>query len=398
MANRFDVFHAKIPQKDKFGFLVVDSTPTRSGVFKYFDYYGKEHRELRHPDEVFSRETLDSMNGIIYTTVENHLGIFTPKDTKDKTYGFTLSDARKDQDHSRVSIKIINESEINAIEGKDGLELSMGYICDVIPENGEFNGERYDAVQKNIRYNHIARVKNDARGGETCRIRLDSKSAICGIEAERIDSDKFSKTYNKEENSMTTTTKIIELPLPEIVIGSFRLDSDSAEFPAEQEGVIKQFRKREESLIKALKENAVRLDEVNAKLETGQAKIDVLEKENKDLKDKNANSIPKERLDSAVNERASFLSHARDFKIEKANDLSNDEIIVEIAKKSKKAPDESKLRLDNMAYTTAVFDMAIGDIENQKKKIESDENLEFYKSGQGDGKVSNFDQAKKRRA
>jgi len=395
MATRFDVFTARIPKKDKCGFLTVDSTPTRSGVFKYFDYGGKEHLELRHPDEVFSRETLDSLNGVPYTVRENHVGLFTPKDSRGKTYGFTLGDARKENDHSRVSIKIIDQSEIDAIEGKDGLELSMGYTCDTEESAGSYDGQPYTAIQKNIRYNHVARVKTDARGGKTCRIRLDSSGAICGVEAERIDSDIFSK-IKKEEEDKSMTTKIIELTA--LKIGEFRLDADSAEFPAEQEGVIKQFQKRETSLVNALTNNQERLDANNKEILTSQGKIDVLEKENKELKAEKENSIPKERLDAEVKQRAKFLSYARDFEIEKYEELSNDDIIVAVAKKSKKAPDESKLRLDNMAYTIAVFDMAVSDIDHHKKIISSDKNLENHSFGFKDAtKVSKFDEAKRKR-
>ncbi len=42
-------------------------------------------------------------------------------------------------------------------------ELSVGYLVDTIEEPGEYNGERYDAIQTNIRVNHLAVVPEAAQ-------------------------------------------------------------------------------------------------------------------------------------------------------------------------------------------------------------------------------------------
>jgi uncharacterized protein len=388
MANRFDVFTVSAPKRDANGFLIVDSTPTRSGVFKYRDSTGNEWGELRHEDDVFSKETLDTLNGIPYTTQENHVMLFTPKDAKKKTFGFTLSGAARVDDHARVPIKILDQTEIDAIENKTGLELSAGYRCDVINETGNYKGERYDKRQKNIRYNHVARVTN-ARGGETCRIRLDSNSAIYGIEADRIDSDKVSEKPNGE--SIMT---IVKRKIPAVKVGDFRLDAEPVEIPAEHEGVIDRLESRQESMVSAIEERDERIDSLTKEATANQAKIDVLDGENKDLKEANKNSIPSDKLDSAVRERAKFLSYAKDYKLDKAEDMANDDILRGIVKASKKVKDEAKL--DDMTYTTAVFDML--DHEHEKKRIASKENLDNHSSGSGaDGEKSEFDKAKERR-
>ena len=131
MVSRFDVFTVNAPKRDANDFLVVDSTPTRAGIFVYHEPDGlgglKQVKELRPPDEVFSRETMDSLNGVPYTTQENHVSLFTPKDASRKTFGFTLQDSERVDEHTRVSIKVLDQKEIDAIEGKNGLELSAGY-------------------------------------------------------------------------------------------------------------------------------------------------------------------------------------------------------------------------------------------------------------------------------
>ncbi len=390
MANRFDVFSVNVPKKDANGFLVVDSTPTRAGVFMYKDSLGNEWGELRHPDDVFSKEALDSLNGIPYTTQENHVSLFTPKDSRNKTFGFTLNNAERVENHARVSIKIIDGGEIEAIEGKKNLELSGGYRCDVINESGKYDGLDYQKRQKNIRNNHVARLKDgNARGGDTCRIRLDSDSAICGIEADRIDSDKVSDNLNGE-----SIMKMIQRKLQKCKIGDFRLDADSIEFPAEHEGVVNQLEKREGTLISAVEERQERIDSLTTESTKSQAQIDILTAENKDLKEANKNSIPSDKLDSAVRERSKYLSYAKDYKLDSADAMTNDDILRGIVKASKKVKDEAKL--DDMTYTTAVFDML--DHEHEKKKIAAKENLDNHKvDAKEDKELSEFDKAKKRK-
>ncbi len=396
MANRFDIFTAKAVKRDNNGFMVVKATPTRAGIFIYheMDETGKinQVRELRHPDEVFSQTTLDSLNSIPYTIQENHVALINPNDARGKTYGFTLTDARKEEDHSAVSIKVLDEAEIEVIETSaersDNLELSNGYTCDVVKEPGEFNGEKFDARQTNIKYNHVARVSN-ARGGGSCRIRLDSKGAICGISAERIDSDDVSEKPNGE-----SIMKMIQLELPKVKVGDFRLDADEVEFPDEHKGVVNQLKKREKSLVKAFEGSEEKFDSLNEELTKNKAQIDVLTVENKDLKEANENSIPAEKLDSAVRQRAKYLNYATVYKLDKAEEMSNDEILTGIVKASKKVQDESKL--EDMTYTKAVFDML--DHEYEQKKIAANHNLDHHRVDSKDGgEMSEFDKAKKKK-
>jgi hypothetical protein len=381
-------FKVDAPKKDSNGFLRVDSTPTRAGVFMYRDSVGNEWGELRHPDDVFSKETMDSLKGIIYTTQENHVELIHPDNTGNKTFGMTMEDVSRVDNHARVPIKIVDGREIKKIEGKKDLELSAGYRCDVVNESGTFDGVKYQKRQKNIRYNHVARVTN-ARGGETCRIRLDSGQAICGVEADRIDSEDVSKKPNGE--SIMT---MIQYELPKVVVGELRLDADEVEFPDEHKGVVGQFKKREKSLISALEEATEKLDKADEMVTEAKAKFDVMEKENKELKEANKLSIPREEIGVHVKERAKYLNYASQYKLDKADDMTNEDIIKNICLAADKVPDKEKL--EDPAYARVVFDML--DHEFEKKKLDSKDNLENHSvKFSADGKVSVFDQAKKKR-
>ncbi len=410
MANRFDVGMVTIaPQKDNNGFLTVDATPTRAGIFIYheMDSTGKinQVRELRHPDEVFRQDTLESLKGIPYTIQKNHVALINPNDAQFKSFGFTRDNARQEGNHSRVSIKITHGGEIDTILGvgkdskgnqrkkMDSLELSNGYTCDVVKESGEYNGEKYDAKQTNILYNHVARVDN-ARGGDTCRIRLDSKCAICGIDAERIDSDDVSKTKDGE-----SIMKMIQLELPKVVVGDLKLDADDVEFPDEHKGVVGQFKKREKSLITALEGVSEKLDSANQDIEGLQGNVATLEKQNEDLKTANGEMIPAADIMSAARKFSKLHAMAGGFKMDMADVEkmeSEHEIMKAINIKTGQVKEEDVKRLDNEDFNAGVFSRI--DVEYEKKKLDSKDNLENHSvTFKPDGEESEFDKAKRNR-
>ena len=53
-------------------------------------------------------------------------------------------------------------------------ELSLGYNLDLDETPGVWQGEHYDAIQRNIRINHLALVR-EARAGDQARLNVDSK-------------------------------------------------------------------------------------------------------------------------------------------------------------------------------------------------------------------------------
>ena len=301
MANRFDVTTTKNWKLDARGRLIVKATPTRSGIFLYRNDQGETVRELRHPDEVFSDQTMESLNGIPYTTQSNHIALMKPNNVREKTYGFTLQNAKRVDNHSQIDIKINDESEIKAVTNGESLELSNGYSCDVIPESGEFEGEKYDARQVNIIYDHVARVEK-ARGGESCRIRLDSDCAISGIEAERLDSGNNQSTG--EPMAEPIKAVLIQRDIPKIESGeNFRLDSFSFKVDESQNGTIDKFMDREEKLI-------TEVSRLNTEMTKQSVKMDSLTTENKKLSDSAEGSISKSRMDQEIANRVNLFSLA----------------------------------------------------------------------------------------
>jgi hypothetical protein len=157
----------------------VPASVARTGVQVYTDAAGREVREYRPPEEVFSPESIASLAGIPVTV--GHPGTVDSTNWQKHARGH-VSDAppgrRPDGAHEWLepSVYVADGPTLGRVESGDLVEVSMGYTADVIAESGTApNGERYDAVQRNIRFNHLALLQDGrARAGRGARLRLDA--------------------------------------------------------------------------------------------------------------------------------------------------------------------------------------------------------------------------------
>lgn len=174
MAQRFDIGELQKPTRMGNGWLRVDGHITRSGIFTYRNPDGTTRREFRPPEEVFKGDSLASF-GLVPVTNDHPPEALTAANTKAYAVGTVGETVRKDDDHVRATMLVTDADTISRVEqGKTA--LSCGYTCDLEMKPGTFNGERYDAIQRNIRGNHVALV-DVARAGPTARIRMDAGDA-----------------------------------------------------------------------------------------------------------------------------------------------------------------------------------------------------------------------------
>ncbi|MAX61561.1 MAG: hypothetical protein CMK46_06995 [Porticoccus sp.] len=152
------------------GYLVADVRAARTGIQEYAG------RELGRPDmpvvrvyrpegEVFARDSLASYAHKPATN--DHPAAFVTADTwKKDSIGQIGDDIVRDGDHVRVPLILMDAGAISDYE-KGKRELSMGYLAEIVFDSGESpEGETYDAVQRDIRINHIALVSK-GRAGST---------------------------------------------------------------------------------------------------------------------------------------------------------------------------------------------------------------------------------------
>jgi hypothetical protein len=157
----------------------VPASVARTGVQVYTDANGREVREYRPPEEVFAADSQASLAGIPVTI--GHPGAVDSTNWRKHAVGH-VSDAppsrRPDgaSEWLEAGVYVADGSTLERVERGDLVEVSMGYTADVVPQKGIApDGSHYDAVQKNIRFNHLALLQDGrARAGRGARLRLDS--------------------------------------------------------------------------------------------------------------------------------------------------------------------------------------------------------------------------------
>lgn len=152
----------------KEGYLIDHPVVTSTGIFEYQNPDGTTRRELRLPEEVFDPASLASYKGkpVILT---HEAGVVDKRNVDQEHIGTILSEGYQDGENVRAEI-IIHDTDIMK---KSGLrELSLGYALDLDRTPGVWKGQPYDAIQRNIRINHLALV-DKARAGEKARLNID---------------------------------------------------------------------------------------------------------------------------------------------------------------------------------------------------------------------------------
>lgn len=156
------------------GYLVADARVARGGNVQ--EYLGSEVgrpdmpivRVYRPEDEVFSD---DAMRSYAHrpVTIEHPSKMVDADSWKAVAVGQTGDEVRQDGKFVRVPLVLMDGAAVREFEA-GRRELSMGYSADVVFGDGVTpDGEQYDAVQRNLRMNHLA-VVSRARGGTELRI------------------------------------------------------------------------------------------------------------------------------------------------------------------------------------------------------------------------------------
>ena len=158
------------------GYIKANAIVTRTGVFFYKNPDGTVRNELRHPDEVFKVDSLDSMKMIPVTNGHPQERLVSAENAKRLAIGYTGETVTQDGEFVLSNLMITDLASIKDVIERNRRELSLGYTVDLIPEEGSYNGQPYNFRQTNIKYNHLSIVDN-ARAGSEARIALDSADA-----------------------------------------------------------------------------------------------------------------------------------------------------------------------------------------------------------------------------
>ena len=154
------------------GGLDVPANLTRVGVFTYHQPDGTVQRELRPADEVFKTDSLDTLSGAPLCV--GHPGLVRADNWQQHAVGHVGDEVKQDGKFVAARVRVQSAPVVLKVEKKDLVELSCGYTCDLERTPGTFEGEKYDAIQRNIRYNHVALgPANFGRAGNDVKLRMD---------------------------------------------------------------------------------------------------------------------------------------------------------------------------------------------------------------------------------
>ena len=299
--QRYDNYAIQAIKTDE-GFVRDAPIIGRTGILEYRNVDGSIRREYRPPEEAFNVDSLASIRGKPITQL--HHGLVTSANYfNSHPVGTVISDGRQDGNNIRADVVIYS---LNT----DDRELSLGYETELEETPGVTpEGEHYDAIQRNIRYNHLAIVPRGRAGN--ARLNMDGNQSIEEVE--------------------TMSTKI-------------KMDNGiEYEVPAEVKVAY-------DAMVEKADATKKDLDAMTAKFDSATAEIEKLkadaEKQEADFKAK---------FDEAVKTTIELRSIAQKHGIEKADEMSNDEI-----KKAVVAKVHPKLNLDGKSaeYIEVAFDLA----------------------------------------
>lgn len=171
---------ASTVRKTSDGYLTAFARVGRTGIQLYQgreigqvgDDATKIFRVYRAPEEVFAKDAMASAAHKPMTSDHPKKAVDAASWKKD-AIGQMGDTVTRDGDFVRVPLVMMDAQAVSDWEaGKR--ELSLGYTCEIVMQDGVTDGgEAYDAVQRDIRINHLALV-HKARGGDKLRVGDDT--------------------------------------------------------------------------------------------------------------------------------------------------------------------------------------------------------------------------------
>ena len=336
------------------GYLRITAPIAKCSIYTYRLDDGTIQREYVPPTTLFSQDSIDTLK--LKPVTNNHPKSFVKSDSfKNLSIGVVGESIVQDRDKLVATFIISSQDGIDAVDsGKN--QLSPAYTCEVLQQSGITpDGQHYDAVQINRRYNHLALVPK-ARGGDELSFKMDSSDTEYGIET--------IATNNNKESYMATSIRIdgvdhaIENPVVASHIATLTVKADKLDAMESQ------------------------LTELNtAKVELS-AKLDAKDAEIVDLKAKSSDEAIAKRVDAKV----ALISTAKEILGDELKADASDEAIMEsvILKVSPEAKLDGFDGDMKSVYLKARFDAAV---EMFSKDAVADQRKQTRKSDSNDTKI-----------
>lgn len=309
-------------------YLLGKAIVTNVGVFTYNDHKNGIIRMLRPPEEVFKKDSLESLKMLPITN--EHCKSVNIDNIKNVQVGTTGSEFNIDNYAISIPLKIYDKKTIKDIKsGKNA--LSCGYSATIDYKSGNWLGIQYDAIQKDIKYNHVAIVK-EGRAGDLAKMIMDSKSMI------------FISNNNKGDIKMDNELK-------KIIIDEIEYQADEA--------IINKYN----DFKKTLELKDAKVNELEKNLKTKKDELKDLKDELKEVKEKlEKQEINDEKFKEILKERTKLVEICQKSNINYMLDSTNIEIKNNIITKIFPKLD---LKDKSTDYISGRFDAAIEYLEKE---------------------------------
>jgi hypothetical protein len=361
------------------GYLRGICRVTRTGIFLYKNPDGTIRRELRHPDEVFAKDTMDSLKMIPITNLHptSNEGLVSADTAKALSIGMTGEEVFADGKFVVVPIAITTKDGVDAVEtGRE--ELSLGYTFERDETPGEYDGQRYDLAQRSIRYNHLAIVERGRAGVEVRLLRADSGVELTEEESNEhlllVDQvcDGCGSIFKKRKDDKTTTCEGCGKKLkkqtdgiePNLGSTMVKINLDGKDFDVD-EGL----KQTIDVLLASVKSKTAALDATSAERDSLTEQLKVEREKHGD-----------QAINAMIKERVALEKVAHDFLDEpmaaKIGDLSNldlKKVIVLSVHKDAKLDGRSNEYIDARYDSVVELGKPGSTIESQRKTVNGDQ-------------------------
>ena len=159
------------------GFLILDGRVSRGDCVQQYSDGVTTWGELRRVTDVYDEPALASMAP--RPIVDSDHPWVDAKTWRELAKGST-GPPRVDSKSGWCTqqLAICDADMIAKVVDGEAIEISIGYECTLIPEDGEFEGTAYSYRQTDVRVNHVALGPRDwARAGNDARLIFDSASS-----------------------------------------------------------------------------------------------------------------------------------------------------------------------------------------------------------------------------
>lgn len=231
------------------GYLKVTAPIARVGIYTYHNSDGSTTKEFVSAATLQNQDSLKTLE-LKPVTNDHPREMVNTDNAKALKVGSTGETFSFDGQSLIATFTVTDSDAIKAIEaGK--VQLSPAYTTDVKLASGTHNGESYDGVQTNRRYNHLALV-DAARGGDSLKIKLDRYD---GIQIDNINSKKGDSMPTDDNTTL------------------YHLDGANHSIPVQVERHLAKLDGRVSTLTADVAAKKTELDTLQAKYDASQAEV-----------------------------------------------------------------------------------------------------------------------------